>query len=144
MSSLNSNNEFEGLDDPFGSSGIASEEIQEDMPVGTEFDAPEGDAESFTPAPEFGGDGSTELPTDGETPEGLEFPEEASAPEPEAEAAVVEYKKARCWDLYSWLLLIAWLALLGGILILWFECPPNEYGNPPYKESSVPVKTATP
>lgn len=144
MSSQNSNNEFEGLDDPFGSSGIASEDLQEDMPFGTELDAPEGDADNFAPAPESGDDSSSEQPADGDIPEGMEFTEEASSSEPEEEAAIVEYKKAHCWDMYSWLLLIAWLALLGGILILWLECPPSEYGDPPYKETSVPVKTAAP
>ena len=143
MSSLNSNNEFEDLDDPFGSSGIASEDFQEDMPFGTELNSAEGEAENFTPAPEEGGDGSMEQPAQEENPESMEFTEEASPSEQE-EVITVEYKKAHCWDMYSWLLFIAWLALLGGILILWLECPPSEYGDPPYKESSVPVKTATP
>ena len=142
MSSLNSNNEFEDLDDPFGSSGIASEDFQEDLSLGAEQIAPEGDADNFTPAPEEGGDGSTEQPAQEENPEGLEFTEEASSPEPEEEVVAVEYKKAHCWDLFSWLLFISWLALLAGILFLWLECPPTEYGDPPFKESSVPVKTA--
>ena len=144
MSSLNSNNEFEDLDDPFGSSGIASEGFQEDLNLGSELNAPEGEAENFAPASEEGYAGSTEQPADGVNPEGLDFTEEAPASEPEEEVVTVEYKKAHCWDMYSWLLFIAWLALLGGILILWLECPPNEYGDPPYKESSVPVKTAAP
>lgn len=142
MSSLNSNNEFEGLDDPFGSSGIDSDNFQDDMSIGSELSAPEGEAENFAPAPEEGGDISTEQQAEGENPEGLEFTEEESSPEPEEEVVTVEYKKAHCWDMYSWLLLIAWLALLGGILILWLECPPSEYGAPPYKETSVPVKSA--
>ena len=145
MSSLNSNNKFEDLDDPFGSSGIPSDDFQEDMPFGSELGAPEGEAENFAPAPEEGDAGSTEQPADGDNPEAMEFPEEeASAPQPEEEGAAVEYKKAPCWDMFSWLLFISWLALLGGILILWLECPPSEYGDPPYKESSVPVKTAAP
>lgn len=144
MSSLNSNNEFEGLDDPFGSSGIASEDFQEDMPFGSELNSPEGEAVDFAPAPEGGVDDGIEQPAEGINPEGMDFTEEASTSEPEEEVAVTEYKKAKCWDMYSWLLFISWLALLAGILFLWLECPPTEYGQPPYKETSVPVKTATP
>ena len=142
MSSLNSNNEFEGLDDPFGASGIASDEFQEGMPFDAELGAPEGEAENFAPAPEEGGDSNTEQPAEGENPEGMEFEAETSSPESKEEVVAVEYKKAKCWDMYSWLLFIAWLALLGGILFLWLECPPSEYGDPPYKETSVPVKSA--
>ena len=112
------------------------------MSLGSELSAPEGEAENFAPTPEEGGDISTEQQAEGENPERLQFTEEASTPEPEEEVVTVEYKKAHCWDMYSWLLFIAWLALLGGILILWLECPPSEYGDPPYKETSVPVKTA--
>ena len=144
MSSLNSNNEFEDLDDPFGASGIASEDLQNEMGLDAEPGVPEGDAENFVPASEDGDAEALEQPEQGENPEGLEFSEEAPAAEPEQENVPVEYKKPRCWDMYSWLLFIAWLALLGGILILWLECPPSEYGDPPYKESSVPVKTANP
>lgn len=143
MSSLNSNNEFEDLDDPFGASGIASDEFQDGMPLDAELGAPEGEAENFTPAPEEGDVANSEMPADGDNLEAMDFPQEdASESKPEEEVAVVEYKKAHCWDMYSWLLFIAWLALLGGILILWLECPPSEYGDPPYKETSVPVKTA--
>ena len=123
MSSQNSNNEFEGLDDPFGASGIASDEFQEGMPFDAELGAPEGEADNFTPAPEEGDAGSAEQAAEENNPDSLDFPEEASAPEPEEAVAPVEYKKARCWDMYSWLLFISWLALLAGVLFLWLECP---------------------
>ena len=140
MSSLNSNNEFEDLEDPFGASGIASEDMPEDMSFDSELGASEGEAENFA-APE-GDVGLPEQPAEGENLDAMEFTEDATNEPEEAAPDVVEYKKARCWDLYSWLLFIAWLALLGGILFLWLECPPSEYGNPPYKENSVPVKSA--
>ena len=142
MSSQNSNNEFEGLDDPFGASGIASDGF-EDMSVGTDPGVPEGEADNFSPAPEEGGVDFTEQPADGENPDAMLNSEE-TAQDSEEEVVTVEYKKAPCWDLFSWLLLISWLTLLGAILFLWLECPSSEYGEPPYKESSVPVKTATP
>ena len=142
MSSQNSNNEFEGLDDPFGASGIASDGF-EDMPVDSDQGVPEGEADNFSPAPEEGGVDFTEQPADGENPDAMLNSEEAPQ-DSEEEVVTVEYKKAPCWDLFSWLLLISWLTLLGAILFLWLECPSSEYGEPPYKESSVPVKTATP
>ena len=143
MSSLNSNNEFEGLEDPFGASDIASDNLQEGMSLDSEAGAPEGESEYFTPAPEEGDAETADKPAEDGSPEGLDFAEDAPAPEAEEPVAAVEYKKARCWDLYSWLLFIAWLALLAGILFLWLEVPPSEYGEPPYKETSVPVKTAS-
>lgn len=143
MSSLNSNNEFEGLDDPFGASDIVSDEFQDGMPIDSELGAPEGEADNFSPAPEEGGVEFAEQPADGEIPEALENTEDAPL-NADDEVVTVEYKKAPCWDLFSWLLLISWLTLLGAILFLWLECPSTEYGEPPYKESSVPVKTAAP
>ncbi len=139
MSSLNSNNDFDELDDPFGASGLASEDLSGDNPFGSETGAPEEEAVDFAPAAEEGAE-NPEFAVEGEIPDAAT--DEAAVPE--SEGAPVQYKKAHCWDLYSWLLFIAWLALLGGILFLWLECPPSEYGAPPYKEGSVPVKTATP
>lgn len=142
MSSPNSNNEFEELDDPFGASGIASDGLQEDMPFDSELGAPEGEAENFTPVPNEDGVDNAEPIPDGVTPD--DIPPEQDAPVMDQGVAEVQYKKAHCWDLFSWLLFISWLALLGGIVFLWLECPPSEYGDPPFKESSVPVKTDTP
>ena len=139
MSSLNSNNDFEELDDPFGASGLPSDDLSADNPFGSETGAPEEEAVDFAPAAEDGAE-NPEFAVDGDNPDAASD----DAVVPESEEAPVQYKKVHCWDLYSWLLFIAWLALLGGILILWLECPPSEYGDPPYKEGSVPVKTATP
>lgn len=143
MSSLNSNNEFEGLDDPFGASGIDSNEFQEDLSLGTDLGAPEGEADNFSPAPDNGGVDFTDQPADGVLPDAMANTDGEPQVQ-EEEIPPVEYKKAPCWDLFSWLLLISWLALLASILFLWLECPSTEYGDPPYKESSVPVKTAAP
>ena len=138
MSSLNSNNEFEELDNPFEESNLASEAFQEGMPAESETDVPEGEPLNFDAASEPDAE-NPDFQTEGENPEVEETDESALS---EEEAAPVQYKKARCWDMYSWLLFIAWIALLGAILFLWLECPPTEYGYPPYRENSVPVKPA--
>lgn len=143
MSSVNSNNEFDELEDPFGASGVTSvnqfsgEEQEEFSHEEGSFAA---NAESDFSAPAQGGE-------DGENPSEPEeeaFPDFAAAEgdAPQAEEGSVEYKKVRCWDMYSFLLFAAWCALLGTIALFWFECDPSQYGDPPYKESSVPVKTA--
>ena len=139
VSSPNSNNEFEELDDPFGASGIASEDYQMDSPFDqAEELQPDAGEETSIPSDQAA-DGSAEQV---ENLEGLDVADEPAVSDDVQ--SPVQYKKTRCWDMYSWLLFISWLALLAGILFLWLECPPSEYGDPPYKENSVPVKTSTP
>ena len=140
MSSQNSNNEFEELDDPFGASGIPSEDFQMDSPFGDQVEDQQVLADDQQPGLE--GEALNESEGQVENLEGLDVLDEQ--PAPLDTESPVQYKKVHCWDMYSWLLFISWLALLAGILFLWLECPPTEYGTPPYKESSVPVKTATP
>ncbi len=135
MSSLNSNNENEFLDDPFASSGITS--IGNEQP---------NEQESSQVQSEFESDQPDDLaPSNGEAQPEVEeqpfvdfAPVDADSKAENEEAQEIKYKKPR-FDVYAMLLFLSWCALLTGIALFWFECDPTEYGDPPYKEGSVPV-----
>lgn len=132
MSQQNSNNEnveYDDLSNGSSTSGWDMEELPADGSV-SGFDSASG-----TEAPGMEAPG---IPEDTASPNPAEFTDANQAPVFEPTPKEIVYRKPR-FDLYAMLLFISWFALLGAIAILWFECDPSEYGDPPYKESSRPV-----